>query len=104
MEEESGKMLSSNQKKLRAEVVSKSTDSTSSVDTKGPMEEESDEVQTKNTRCTMTGKGAGETEEDEKSKKRQQWEEQQERWHQALNLGKSEKEVSFIFKHVYESY
>lgn len=94
MEEESGKMLSSNQKKLRAEVVSKSTDSTSSVDTKGPMEEESDEVQTKNTRCTMTGKGAGETEEDEKSKKRQQWEEQQERWHQALNLGKSEKEAS----------
>lgn len=93
--EESGKMLSSDQRKLHAEVVRKSTDSTSCVDTKESMEEENDEMQTKNTRCTLTGKGAMEPEEDEKSKKRQQWEEQQERWHQALNLDKSKKEVSF---------
>lgn len=95
IEEESGKMLSSDQRKLHAEVVRKSTDSTSCVDTKGSMEEENNEMQTKNTGCTLTGKGAMKTEEDEKSKKRQQWEEQQERWHQALNLDKSKKEVSF---------
>lgn len=101
-EGKSGKMLLNDQRKSDAKTVSKSTDSTSCVDTVQVMGEENDKVQTNNEKC-MIGKCVEENrwEEDEKSKKRQQWKEQQERWHQALNFDKDGKEVSFVLKQVF---
>lgn len=98
MEEKSGKILPSDQKNPDTKMDSHSTDSTSCTDSMKLMGEERDEMLNNNQECTMSGKSFGEAEEDEKSKKRQQWQEQQERWHQALNLDKDGKEVSFIFK------
>lgn len=97
MEEESGKILPSDQRNLDPKETSKSTDSTSCVDTLGPVGGEGEKMLTNNQSCTVFGEGVRENE-DEKSKKRQQWEEQQERWHQALNFDKDGNEVSFLLQ------
>lgn len=83
-------------RKLGAKVASKSIDSISSSDTMKHKEEEDKDMSANEERSQLIAKDVGENrgEEDEKIKKRQQWEEQQERWHQALNLDKDRKEVS----------
>ena len=87
-------------RKLGTKVDSKSVDSISSSDTVKPREEDNT-MPTNERTSQVIPKSIREDrgEEDEKMKKRQQWEEQQERWHQALNLDKDKKEVS-ILQHI----
>lgn len=83
-------------RKLGTKVASKPIDSISSSDTIKHKVEEDRNMSTNERGSQSIVKDSGEDrgEEDEKIKKRQQWEEQQERWHQALNLDRDKKEVS----------
>lgn len=83
-------------RKLGTKVASKPIDSISSSDTIKHKAEEDRNMSTNERGSQSIVKDSGEDrgEEDEKIKKRQQWEEQQERWHQALNLDRDKKETS----------